>query len=159
LENRIFKEFDTNNHHAQLQCTVSDAADELAVAEALHRFAAGIDLRDRELLTSLGQLETTHSVGNPRVTIDGDTAKLEAMVEAQHVPRNDHSRHCLMKNRYDVDLVRIDGIWVIQRTTVDNVWRTGDSTVMSGATPSKMIDRRVSARFQKDAELIPPETR
>ena len=161
-----------NNHHTQQQCTVSDAADKLAVAEALYRFATGIDLRDRDLLTaslaldsvsdfrlaaakagfeypvltgretivnalltSLGQLDTTHSVSNPRVTIDGDTAKLEAMVEAQHVPRKDHSRHYLMKNRYDVDLVRLDGIWVIQRTTVDNVWCTGDSTVMSGVEP------------------------
>jgi hypothetical protein len=169
LENRNFKEFDVNNHHTQQHCTVSDAADKLAVAEALYRFAAGIDLRDAEmltaslaldavsdfrlaaakagfdypvltgrqtivnaLLTSLGQLDTTHSVSNPRVTIDGDTAKLEAMVEAQHVPRKDHSRHYLMKNRYDVDLVRHEGIWVIQRTTVDNVWRAGDSTVMSG---------------------------
>lgn len=76
--------------------------------------------------------ESLQAVSNPRVTIDGDTAKLEAMVEAQHVPRKDHSRHYLMKNRYDVDLVRHEGIWVIQRTTVDNVWRTGDVTVMSG---------------------------
>jgi hypothetical protein len=84
------------------------------------------------LLTSLGQLDTTHSVSNPRVTIDGDTAKLDALVEAQHVPSEDHSRHYLMKNRYDVDLVRLEGIWVIQGMTINNVWRTGDLTVMSG---------------------------
>ncbi|CAA2110454.1 nuclear transport factor 2 family protein [Variovorax paradoxus] len=158
-----------NNQSTRQHSRGSNAADKLAVAEALYRFAAGIDLRDKELptaslalesvsgfrpaaakagfdcpvltgretivhalLTSLGQLDKTHSVSNPRVTIDGETAKLEALVEAQHVPRKDPSRHYLMKNRYDVDLVRQDGVWVIQRTTVDNVWRTGDSTVMSG---------------------------
>ncbi len=86
-----------------------DAADRLAVVEALYRFTAGIDLRDNNLLasslaenavsdfwpaaakagseypiiegrdvivsaltTSLATLDTTHSVSNPRVTIDGD---------------------------------------------------------------------------------------
>ncbi|MGH7006525.1 MAG: nuclear transport factor 2 family protein, partial [Alphaproteobacteria bacterium] len=103
-----------------------EAADKLAVVEALYRFAAGIDLRDKELLSSslaenavsdfrpaaakagfeypviegrevivaaltssLATLDTTHSVTNPRVVIDGDKARLDALVEAQHVPRND----------------------------------------------------------------------
>jgi hypothetical protein len=106
------------------------AADKLAVVEAMYRFAAGIDMQDRELLassfapdavqefrlaaakagfdypvieggdtivealsTSLSSLDTTHTVSNPRVTIEGDTARLDALVEAQHVPRNDHTRH------------------------------------------------------------------
>ncbi len=147
----------------------TSAADKLAVVEALYRFAAGIDLRDKDLLASaladdavsdfrpaaakagfeypvlegraaivtalsnaLSQLDTTHSVSNPRVSIDGDTAKLEALVEAQHVPRNDPSRHYLMKNRYDVELVRQGDVWVIQRNTVDNVWRSGDPSVLAG---------------------------
>lgn len=144
------------------------AADKLAVVEALYRFAAGIDLRNKELLssslaesavsdfrlaaakagfeypvlegrdgivaalsTSLGTLDTTHSISNPRVTIDGDTARMDVLVEAQHVPRSDPSRHYLMKNRYDVELVRSGDVWVITRNTVDNVWRTGDLTVFS----------------------------
>ena len=146
-----------------------EIADKLAVIETLYRFAAGIDLRDTELLTSafaenavsdfgpaaakagfeypvlegrdtivsalsgsLGQIDTTHSVSNPRVSLDGDKAHLEALVEAQHVLQNDHSRHYLMKNRYDVELVRQGGMWLIQRVTVDNVWRTGDPAVLSG---------------------------
>jgi septum formation inhibitor-activating ATPase MinD len=146
-----------------------EIADKFAVIETLYRFAAGIDLRDTELLASafaenavsdfgpaaakagfeypvlegrdtivsalsgsLGQIDTTHSVSNPRVSVDGDKAHLEALVEAQHVLQNDHSRHYLMKNRYDVELVRQGGIWQIQRVTVDNVWRTGDPAVLSG---------------------------
>lgn len=145
-----------------------EAADKLAVVEALYRFAAGIDLRDKELLssslaenavsdfrpaaakagfeypviegrdvivaalsTSLNMLDTTHSVSNPRVTIDGDTARMDVLVEAQHVPRSDPSRHYLMKNRYDVELIRAGDDWIITRNTVDNVWRSGDIGVLS----------------------------
>jgi hypothetical protein len=145
-----------------------DTADKLAVVDALYRFAAGIDLRDKSLLssslaenavsdfrlaaakagfdypviegrdvivaaltTSLATLDTTHSVTNSRVTINGDKARLDALVEAQHVPRNDHTRHYLMKNRYDVELAREGDNWVITRTTVDNVWRSGDPAVLS----------------------------
>jgi septum formation inhibitor-activating ATPase MinD len=146
----------------------NEAADKLAVVDALYRFAAGIDLRDKNLLSSalaeeavsdfrpaaakagfeypviegrdfivaalaasLATLDTTHSVTNPRVTIDGDTARLDALVEAQHVPRDDPARHYLMKNRYDVELARRHDVWVITRTTVDNVWRSGDPAVLS----------------------------
>lgn len=146
----------------------NEAADKLAVIDALYRFAAGIDLRDKSLLssalaenavsdfrpaaakagfeypviegrevivdaltTSLAKLDTTHSVTNPRVTIDGDTARLDALVEAQHVSQDDHTRSYLMKNRYDVELARKGDGWVITRNTVDNVWRSGDISVLS----------------------------
>ena len=145
------------------------AADKFAVIDTLHRFAAGIDLRDPVLLASvfthdavsdfrpaaakagfeypvlegrdsivaalsaaLSQLDTTHSVSNARVTLDGDSARLDALVEAQHVPQSDPSRHYLMKNRYDVELVREENAWLIQRVTVDNVWRSGDPAVLAG---------------------------
>ncbi|MBS7779295.1 nuclear transport factor 2 family protein [Acidovorax sp. CCYZU-2555] len=144
-------------------------SDQLAVADTLYRFAAGIDLKDPGLLASafaedaisdfrpaaakagfdypvltgrdtivaalsnsLTAFDTTHSVSNPRVSVDGDKAHLDALVEAQHVPRADHSRHYLMKNRYDVDLVRQGDMWVIQRVTIDNVWRSGDPSVLAG---------------------------
>jgi septum formation inhibitor-activating ATPase MinD len=146
----------------------SEAADKLAVIDALYRFAAGIDLRDKRLLSSalaenavsdfrpaaakagfeypviegrdiivaaltasLAKLDTTHSVTNPRVTIDGDTARLDALVEAQHVSQDDHTLRYLMKNRYDVELARKGDGWVITRNTVDNVWRSGDISVLS----------------------------
>jgi ketosteroid isomerase-like protein len=144
-------------------------ADKFAVVEALYRFAAGIDLRDAQLLRSafaddavsdfrpaaakagfdypvlegadhivaalagsLSRFDTTHSVSNPRVTVDGDRAHLEAIVEAQHLPSDDHTRHYLMKNRYDVELSRKGEAWVIQRVIIDNVWRSGDPSVLAG---------------------------
>jgi hypothetical protein len=36
-----------------------------------------------------------------------------------------------MKNRYDVELARKGDGWVITRNTVDNVWRSGDISVLS----------------------------
>lgn len=151
-----------------MMLTPDETTDKLAVVDTLYRFAAGIDLRDRDLLasafaedavsdfrpaaakagfeypvlegretivealsTSLRSLDTTHSVSNPRVHVDGDVAHLEAMVEAQHVPARDQSRHYLMKNRYDVKLVRAKGLWVIQHVIIDNVWCDGDPTVLS----------------------------
>ena len=145
------------------------ATEKFAVIDTLHRFAAGIDLKDNALLASaftanavsdfrpaaakagfeypvlegrdtivaalsgaLSQLDTTHSVTNARVTLEGDTARLDALVEAQHVPQSDPSRHYLMKNRYDVELMREAGVWLIQRVTVDNVWRSGEPAVLAG---------------------------
>lgn len=83
------------------------------------------------LTNSLKTLDTTHSVSNPRVVIDGDKASLNALVEAQHVSRADRTRHYLMKNRYEVELAREGDAWVITRNTVDNIWCSGDPAVLS----------------------------
>ena len=100
---------------------------------------AGFDypiLKGRETITSalmnsLGSLLTTHSVNNSRVFIEGDKAKIDALIEAQHVPKSDASRHYLMKNRYDVDLEKHNGQWLISCITVDNIWRSGDPAVLA----------------------------
>lgn len=84
------------------------------------------------LMASLIPFDTTHSVNNPRVAIDGDKAVLDALVEAQHVLKTDHARHYLMKNRYDVRLVKQGETWLIQHIIVDNVWRAGDASLMAG---------------------------
>lgn len=143
--------------------------DKLAVIETLYRFAAGIDLRDYDLLSSafaenaisdfrpaaakagfeypllkgrktivealfssLSRLDTTHSISNPRVTLEADTARVDVLVEAQHVSQKDAASHYLMKNRYDVVLTRRGTQWEIESVTVDNVWRTGNPGVLAG---------------------------
>lgn len=110
---------------------VSDFRPAAAKAGFEYPVIEGRDAIVSALTTSLSTLDTTHSVSNPRVAIDGDMAHIDVLVEAQHVPRSDPSRHYLMKNRYDVELARTGDIWVITRNTVDNVWRTGDPTVLS----------------------------
>lgn len=148
---------------------ITETADKVAVVETLYRYAAGIDLRDENLIASaftegavsdfrpaaakagfdypvlegrqniitalsgaLAKIDTTHSVSNPRVDIDGDNAHLEAIVEAQHVSQSDSTHQYMMKNRYNVDLVKQAGVWLIQHVTVDNVWRMGDRAVLAG---------------------------
>lgn len=144
------------------------ASDALAIVDALYRFGAGQDLRDRALfesafgddavvdftgpaqrlgvtipefrgrqlivdtiLTTTAPLTTTHTVTNPRVTAyEGDRATLVALVEAQHLPRADHSRHLLLKNVYLVELSRRETLWVIEHMRIDNAWMTGDPTVL-----------------------------
>lgn len=142
--------------------------DALAIVDALYRFGAGQDLRDRALfesafaedavvdfigpakrlgvtigefsgrqaiadiiMTATEPLTTTHTVTNPRVTAyDGTHATLIALVEAQHLPRTDHSRHLLLKNIYTMALTRHDAAWVIDHMRIDNAWMTGDATVL-----------------------------
>jgi hypothetical protein len=110
---------------------VSDFRPAAAKAGFEYPVIEGRDVIVSALTASLARLDTTHSVSNARVTINGNTARMNVLVEAQHVPRSDPSRHYLMKNRYDVELARDGDIWVITRNTVDNVWRSGDPAVLS----------------------------
>ncbi|HEY8547057.1 MAG TPA: nuclear transport factor 2 family protein [Acidimicrobiales bacterium] len=117
---------------------------ELDFTEPAERFGGDIPvMQGRDviagILATLAPLRTTHTVTNPRVTLDGDRATLSALVEAQHVRRDDPARHLLLKNTYDVDLVRDggsagddDGRWVVRRMVIRNVWSAGDPTVLFG---------------------------
>jgi hypothetical protein len=73
-----------------------------------------------------GRVDTTHQVTNPRIAVNGDAAHLTALVEAQHLLTADRSTHALLKNLYDVDLVRDGDRWVIRHVRIDNTWFTGD---------------------------------
>ncbi len=52
------------------------------------------------------------------------------MVEAQRLPRGDHSRHLLLKNILDVKLAKSGNAWIIDRMKFDNAWLTGDPGVL-----------------------------
>ncbi|MFI0447756.1 nuclear transport factor 2 family protein [Actinomadura sp. 6N118] len=79
-----------------------------------------------------GRVDTTHTVTNPRVSVDTDTAELTAVVDAQHVLQADPSQHALLKNLYAVGLVRDGQRWVISRMRIDNVWYTGTPKAIFG---------------------------
>jgi hypothetical protein len=100
----------------------------------------GIDvplMRGRDTILSIildpaTQIDTTHVVSNPRVTVGGDTARLTALVEAQHLPAADHSRHALLKNLYAVTARREGRLWRMSDVLIDCLWFTGDPTVILG---------------------------
>ena len=144
------------------------AGDRAEIVDALYRFAAGQDLRDRRLFDSafsgrakldftgpakrLGAqipvfegreaigdaifaniegLDTTHTVTNPMVTqYDSKHATLVALVEANHLLRDDHRRNLLLKNNYTIQLTKVQDRWLIENVRIDNIWMTGDPSVL-----------------------------
>jgi SnoaL-like protein len=145
-----------------------DPADHLAIVDALYRFGAGQDLRDRALFESafapdatldftqparklgatipvfhgrtaiadaifaaIAPLDTMHTVTNPRITdCDGRHASLFALVEAQHLPHGDHTRHLMLKNIYRIELSRAVDAWMMDHVRIENVWMDGDPRVL-----------------------------
>ncbi|MFG3362361.1 nuclear transport factor 2 family protein [Streptomyces griseofuscus] len=116
------------------------AADaELDFRPAVAKWGAPLPLmtgRDTIVTTILGmftgRVDTTHQVTNLRITIDGDTARLTALVEAQHLLTADPTQYALLKNPYDVELVRDRDRWVIRRLVIDNTWFVGEPTAIFG---------------------------
>ncbi|PSH69530.1 hypothetical protein CU102_09180 [Phyllobacterium brassicacearum] len=83
------------------------------------------------ILQTTSRLDTTHSIANPRVTeYDREHARLFAMIEVQHLPHGDHSRHLLLKNILDVKLSKSGDAWVIDRMKFDNAWLAGNPAVL-----------------------------
>jgi hypothetical protein len=79
----------------------------------------------------IAALDTTHTVTNPRITdFDGRHATLTALVEAQHLPRGDHSRHLMLKNVCRIELSRAVDAWVMDHVRIENVWMDGDPKVL-----------------------------
>jgi 3-phenylpropionate/cinnamic acid dioxygenase small subunit len=114
--------------------------------DAVHDFSRGaaalglefapVHGRDAIVSTFMPALEphtTTHSIGNIRVTLDGDTAKAVTLTDAIHLTKPDHAHRIFAKNRYEVDLRRDAGGWVITKLVIDNVWWEGEIGVLSGA--------------------------
>ncbi len=87
---------------------------------------------DTILAMFTGRIDTTHQVTNPRIVVDGDTARLTALVEAQHLLIADPAVHALLKNPYDVELVRDGDRWVVRRMRIDNTWFTGEPKAVFG---------------------------
>ena len=79
-----------------------------------------------------GRVDTTHQITNPRISIDGNTARLTALVEAQHLLSANHSISALLKNLYDVELVRDGERWVVRTMRIENIWLAGDPTAIFG---------------------------
>ncbi|WP_240929995.1 nuclear transport factor 2 family protein [Streptomyces coryli] len=128
---------DTKDRDLFASAFAADA--ELDFAPAASKWGAKPPLmvgRDAIVTTILalftGRVDTTHQVTNVRIAIDGDTAHATALVEAQHLLTADHATHALLKNPYDVDLIRDGDRWVISRMSIDNTWYTGDPTAIFG---------------------------
>lgn len=87
------------------------------------------------VLGSIAPLRTTHTVSNPRLSMDGDRATLFALVEAQHVRRDNSDRRLLLKNMYWLDLQRAGAVWAIRHMRIENVWLEGEPSVLFPGAP------------------------
>jgi hypothetical protein len=87
---------------------------------------------EQALVPFAASLITSHTVGNARVEVSGNQARLRALVEAQQISVRDRKRAILMKNDYDVALVRDGDRWLITRMTIDNIWSDGDAKTLTG---------------------------
>lgn len=131
-----------------------------AVADAVHRVLLGCDTNNRELFESaitengafilddhtiqghedlmsqvfdrVAKLETTHTLTNTRINIDGSKAILTATVLAQHYRGG--TDHWLVGGLYLVNLVREDTdveLWKIETWKIQRIWGNGDPSVVS----------------------------
>ena len=93
------------------------------------------------IFSAIDALDTTHTVTNPRVTqYDGKHAQLSALVEAQHMARNDHGRNLLLKNLYTAKLLLVNEAWLIEDLHIENLWMNGDPAVLfPDAAPVKAL--------------------
>lgn len=94
----------------------------------------GLDALVSGLFTKITQLDTTHTISNTRVNIDGAKALLSATVVTNHFPAGSGSdpsaAHLLTGDLYTVDLVQDGDLWKISQLNLQTVWTDGDASIM-----------------------------
>ena len=74
---------------------------------------------------------TQHSMTNPRVVVDGDTARCRMYVEAWHVADVDGAETwCTIGGEYHDELVRTPEGWRISTLRLERRWTVGDPAVL-----------------------------
>ena len=156
------------------------ANDRYEIADALNRYAFGIDFGDADSLASaftedcifdfrpagkkleidfpkltgrqaivdaliplLGPLDTSHTVSNLQIEINGESATLSAYVMSQHfMPRQGSRRgseNALLMNRYDCELRRDGQKWRFKRVTIDNAWAQGNPEILNALAIQRVL--------------------
>ena len=135
-------------------------ADVYEIQQLLYRYATALDTRQLDLLDdcftpdarldmsvagthspaqykamaaeALAKLDATHHlIGNPAITVNGDTARAHSYYQAQHA-RNDLAPASLLlvAGWIDDELVRVDGRWRIVSRVGRAVWFDGNPAVL-----------------------------
>jgi len=109
-------------------CFADDVVVEFEGVEPLHGAAAVVDV----CRAALGPLDASqHLLGNHHVTIDGDSARSECYVQAQHVrgalaPADKF----VVAGTYRDTLARRDGAWKITSRRLHISWTDGNPDVL-----------------------------
>lgn len=156
------------------------ASDRYEIADALHRFAYGLDHNDAESLESaftedcsfdftpagaklglefpklngrdavvealtslLGPLDTSHTISNLQIKIDGDSATLNTYVMAQHfMPGEGPCRgteNALLMNRYYCEAVRDGDKWRMRRVKIHSAWADGNPEILNALATHRAL--------------------
>lgn len=98
----------------------------------------GLDKIVTELFAKIAKLDTTHSISNIRVNIDGAQASLTATSLAQHcrsgMGTDTKAEKYLAGALYRVDLLKQDGdveVWKIANFKLQATWAQGDPSILS----------------------------
>ena len=104
-------------------CFTADAAYTGSLGDGTIQNAL-LALRDRMLRYE----STMHLLGNQLIEIDGDRARSETYAIAHHrLNSNGDRRNLVVGVRYEDELVRRDGRWMICRRTVHMEWEREDA--------------------------------
>ena len=87
------------------------------------------------MATALPGMVTTHIVSNVRMNLEEDVGTMEAYVEAyiEAEDKSDPERYVLLKNHYEMRVVREASNWTIQHLKHQNIWWQGDSTIVTSS--------------------------
>jgi hypothetical protein len=89
----------------------------------------------QKLIPLIGPLDTSHTVSNLQIEVNGDSATAHAYVMSQHFMPGEGCRqgteNTLFMNRYDADLVRDGSVWRFKRVVIDNAWSEGDPAIIN----------------------------
>ena len=100
-----------------------------------------------QVFGNIRDLDTTHTVTNPRVTnFDGKRASVFALVEAQHLLRADHRRRLVLKNIYTGEVSRSGDAWVLDRLMIENVWWSGAPEILERSSLFAAQSRSLSRK-------------
>lgn len=76
---------------------------------------------------------TQHSMSNPLVDTDGDSARCRMYMQAVHILHEAPEPEFTIGGYYDDKLVRTDDGWRITAVTLTVWWRRGDASIMAAA--------------------------
>ena len=111
---------------------------------------SGRDAIVRTLLSILGPLDTSHTISNLQVQVNGDSASVYAYVLAQHYMPGDGPKqgteYALLMNRYDAHLVRDGDKWRISRVAIDNAWAEGNPMILTALATYRAVRAKSKPR-------------
>lgn len=130
IDSRAYELFD--------QCFTADATIELAGMGVMTRDG----YRDIARNNLVNFDATQHTISNPSITVDGDTARSRSYFTAQHVKNALAPKpFMIIGGWYDDVFARVKGVWLITSRTGTALWFDGNPAVLDYPLPPGALPR------------------